>query len=113
MILNTPPQARAFRSYEPSLLHMYLTGEGWLERVCRRGSVEEGLSKRVRWKGSMGEGPLERVCWRGFDGEGPLEKICRRRSVGEDGCRKRGLTLEPTMTLIPCEMREENNTFLY
>ena len=25
---------------------------------------------------------------------------------------RRGLTSEPTMTLIPCEMREEKNAFL-
>ena len=99
MILNTPPQAGAYRLYALSLLHMYLTEEGPSERVRRKGSVEEGPSEKVRWRRSTGEDPTE--------------KTYRKRYIGEDGCRKRWLTSEPTMALIPCERIEENNIFLY
>ena len=66
-----------------------------MEKVRQRRSAREGQSKKM------------------LVGEGSTEKVCQRRSIGEDGCLKRGLTLEPTMTLIPCEMREEKNIFLY
>ena len=55
---------------------------------------------------------MKKVRWKRSDGEDPPKKVRRRRSAGEGGCRKRGLTLEPTMTLIPCKKREEKNTFL-
>ena len=55
---------------------------------------------------------IEKVRRRRFDRESLSEKVRRRRFVGGDGCRKRGLTPKPTMALIPCEMREEKNTFL-
>ena len=48
-------------------------------------------------------------------GECPTEKIRCRRSAQKDGywkIGKRWLTPEPTMTLIPCEKREEKNVFL-
>ena len=75
MILNTPSQAGTYRSYAPSLLHMYLTGEGLSEKVSWRGSGGEGLPERVHRRGSDEEGLTERVQRRGSDGEGPLEKI--------------------------------------
>ena len=52
LILNSPLQVGAYRSYAPSLLHMYLIGEGPSERVCRRGSIGEGPSERVGQRGS-------------------------------------------------------------
>ena len=70
MILNTPPQAGAYRSHAPSLLHMYLTGESQPERAHWRRSIEEGLSERVRRRRSDGEG-----LWRRSDGEGPTKKV--------------------------------------
>ena len=69
-----------------------------IEKVRRRRFDRESLSEKVRRRRS--------------DEEGSKETIRRRRFVGGDGCRKRGLTPEPTMSLIPCEMREEKNTFL-
>ena len=70
MILNSPPQARAYRSYALSLLHMYLIREGLLDRVRQRGFFEEGLLERV-----VGEGPAEKVRWRRSAGEDLTEKI--------------------------------------
>ena len=96
-ILNTPPQARAYRSYAPSLLHIYLIGEGSLDKVCqrgsarevpRRGSIGEGPTKRVRRRGSDGEGPPEKIRLRKSDGEDMTEKIQRRRSNGENQMEK-------------------------
>ena len=58
LILNTPPQVGAYKSYALSLLHMYLIGEGPPEKVHRRGSNEEG---------SDGEGPKEKIRLRRFD----------------------------------------------
>ena len=55
----------------------------------------------------------EKIRRRRFDGGDPMKKACRRRFFREDDCRKRGLTVESTMALIPCELREENNAFLY
>ena len=109
-----------YRSYAPSLLHMYLTRKGQPERVYQRGSNGEGSSERVRWRGSAGEELTERVRRRRSAKEGPMEKIRRRMSDGEDSSKKvrrrrwlqkRGLTQEPTMALIPCEMREEKKYF--
>ena len=64
-----------------------------MEEVRRRRLAEKGPSKKVRQKD-------------------PSEKVHQRRSAREDGCLKRWLALEPTMALIPCEMREENNVSL-
>ena len=58
-----------------------------------------------------GEDLTEKSHWRRSAGGDLTEKIHRRRSDGED--LKRGLTLEPTMTLIPCEMREKIMIFFY
>ena len=60
MILNTP-QVGAYRSYAPSLLHMYLIGKGPAEKVCWRGSGEEGPSGKVRRRRSEGEDLMEKV----------------------------------------------------
>ena len=79
MILNTPPQVGAYRSYALSLLHMYLTGEGSLERVCKRGFVKEDPSEKVRWRRSVGTRS---------GGEDLSEKTRRRRPVGEDSTQK-------------------------
>ena len=109
------------------LLHMYLTEEGLPETVRQRGSNGEDSSEKVCRRRFAGEGPSEKVYRRRSVredlsekirrrrpiGEGSTEKVHRRRFVEEDGCRKRGFTPEPTMALIPCEMREEQNTFLY
>ena len=75
MILNTPPQAGAYRSHAPSLLHMYLTREGPPERAHWKRSIEEGLSERVRRRRSDGEGLMEKVRWRRFNEEGLTEKV--------------------------------------
>ena len=85
-----------------------------LRRRSRRRSAVEGPMERVCKRGSDREGSMEKVRQRRSHIEDPLENVRRRRFAGEDGCRKRGLTLEPTIVaLIPCEMREEKNTFLY
>ena len=65
MILNTLPPTGAYRSYAPSLLYMYLTGEGLLDLLRQREST--------------GEGPLESVRRRRSDGEDPTKKVQRRR----------------------------------
>ena len=65
--------------------------------------------KKVQRRKSNGDDQLEKVCQRRSVGEDGSQ----RRSDGEDGYRKRELTSEPTMALIPCERREEKNTFLY
>ena len=70
MILNTLPQAEAYRSYALSLLYMYLIGEGPSKRVRQRGFVKVGPTKKVRRRRS--------------DEEGPMKKVQRRRSNGED-----------------------------
>ena len=115
MILNTPPQAGAYRLYVPSLLHMHLIGEGPPERVCQRSG--EGLTEKACRRRSAGEDSSEKIRQRRSDVEGSLERVHRRRPVGEGLLekvrRRRWLTLESTMTLIPCEMREEKNNFLY
>ena len=57
---------------------------------------------------------VEKIRQRRPAGEDPTEKkVRRRRSTEEGGYRKRGPTPKPIMTLIPCEMREEKNIFLY
>ena len=54
---------------------MYLTGEGSLERVCKRGSIKEDPSEKVRWRRSVGTRS---------DGEDLSEKTRWARLVGED-----------------------------
>ena len=104
LILNTLPQGRAYRSYAPSLLHMYLIEEGPWRGSAREGRVpREGPSKRVRqrggpiekvrWRRSAEEDSTEKIQWRRSDGEGPLEKVRQRRSVGEDGSLQNQLWL--------------------
>ena len=57
LILNTPPQGRAYKSYAPSLLHMYLIGEGPSKRVLGEGPPERGGSpEKVHQRGSDKEG---------------------------------------------------------
>ena len=69
--------------------------------------------KKVCRRRPIGEDPLLKVRRRRPNREGTSKKFRWKRSDGEDDCRKRGLTSEPTMALIPCEMREAKNTFLY
>ena len=104
MILNTPPQDGAYRSYAPSLLHMYLIRESAPDRVCfgegplrrgsvgegplRRGSVEAGLTKKIRQRRFDGEGSSEKVRQRRYAGEGPLKKFHRKKSDREDPPKK-------------------------
>ena len=67
MILNTSPQARAYRSYVPNLLHIYLVGEGPSERVCRRRSDRDGPSEKIRLS--------KKVRRRRFAREGSTKKV--------------------------------------
>ena len=63
MILNTLSQVGAYRSYAPSLLHIYLAGKGSLKKVHRRGSTKVGLLEKIRRRRSDREDPTK---------EGPL-----------------------------------------
>ena len=81
--------------------------------VRPRGFIGEGPTEKIRRRRSAREGPSEKAYQKGSVKEGLPEKVRQRRSDREDGCQKRGLTLKPTMTLIPCEIREEKNVFLY
>ena len=84
MILNTPPQARAHGSYAPSLLPMYLIGEGPPERFAREGlAIRECSLRRVHRRRFVKEDPSKKVCWRRSDREGPMEKVQWRRSYEE------------------------------
>ena len=73
------------------------------------------VGEKVRRRKSDGEDPTEKIQRRRSDGEDLMEKVQRRRSVGEGLLekvrRRRGLTPEPTMALISCEMREEKKDF--
>ena len=107
---------------------MYLTGEGPLKR-----SIGEGVPDKAHQRRSNGEGRsiehsfyvtqhfLQAGVYRSYApsllhmyliGEGPTEKVSWKRPVEEDDHRKRGLTPEPTMALIPCERIEKKNIFL-
>ena len=66
---------------------------------------EKGWGKR-----SDGKGPSEKIHLRRFVGEDPSEKSDREDPT-EKAHWRRGLTPEPIMALIPCEMREEKKCF--
>ena len=101
---------------------MYLIGEGPSKRpdkIHRRGSDKEGLSEKVRSRRSAREELTEKIRWRRSNGEDLTEKIQQRRSDIKDLMersdgegplekvnRRIWFTPEPSMTLIPCEMRE-------
>ena len=88
MILNTPPQVGAYRSYAPNLLHMYLIGEGPPKRIHWRRSNGEGPTEKIQRRRSHGEGLTEKVRRRKSNGEDPTEKAQRRRSIGEGSTEK-------------------------
>ena len=88
--------------------------------------AEEDPTKNVQWRRSDREDTTEKIRRRRFVGEDTTEKIRLKRSTGQNSTEKirlrrsvrqdlqeKWLTPEPTMVLIPCEMREEKNTFLY
>ena len=61
MLLNTLPQVGAYRSYAPSLLHKYLTGEGLPKKFRQRRFDVEGPTEKAHLRMLIGEGLTKKM----------------------------------------------------